>query len=112
MSGGVEGRDDDARGMQSEMTAALESLFLSDDRWNQAPAAGLTLIQRSWDDGTVDTLTLLSPETAYAVREAPDGRRPWSVTGSAKHVVDAACEVAAPGAPNASESGLPMGEWR
>jgi hypothetical protein len=111
MSGDVDGRDDQAR-LESELTAALEALFLSDERWNRARAAGSTLIQRSWEDGTVDTLILLSSVIAYAVREAPDGRRPWSVTGSTTHVVDAAREVAAPGAPNARESGLPMGEWR
>jgi hypothetical protein len=104
--------DDQAMGVQSEMTAALEALFLSDERWNRGRAAGSTVIQRSWEDGTVDTLIVLSSDTAYAVREAPDGRRPWSATGSTKHVVDAAREVAAPGAPNAPESGLPMGEWR
>ncbi|MPZ84041.1 MAG: hypothetical protein GEV28_28065 [Actinophytocola sp.] len=111
MSGGNSNPPD----MKTEMVAALEALFLADERWRQTLSPGTTLIQRSWDNGTVDTLVLLSSATAYAVRETADGKRPWSVTGSATLVVDAVRQVVPPddpNAPKAPDAGLPMGEWR
>jgi hypothetical protein len=102
--------------MEAEIVAALEALFLADERWKYTPFPAGTMVQRDWDDGTVDTIILLSPATAYADRVTPDRMDPpWSILGSAKAVVDAAREVLAPddpNAPKASDGGLPPGERR
>lgn len=111
----MSGHDLGAASLGPEVTTALERLFFEDERWQQLPGTGLAMIQRVWHDNTVDTLTLLSPDTAYAVRETADGKRPWAVNGSAKQVIDAAREVLPPDdadAPQAADAGLPMGEWR
>jgi hypothetical protein len=84
---------DDAR---SALVAALEALFEQDQRWRPVPSPGGATITRCWDDGTADTLLILSPDTAYAWREAPDGRELIRIRDTAEVVLAAAGEWTAP----------------
>jgi hypothetical protein len=87
-----------------QLIAALEALFLDDERWKPKSATGVTMVQRSWPDGTVDTLILLSPASAYAVREDAQGGRPWSMgPAPAEQIVGHARKLLPPDDPNASK---------
>lgn len=79
--------------------AAVDSLRADDDRWHVVPAAGMTTLTRAWPDGTVDTLMLLSPDTAYAFCEDPQGGRPWSMRGTLEQIVGHARALVAPDRP-------------
>lgn len=102
--------------VEDRVAAAIATLSASDGQWQVVRSCGGMTATRPWPDGTTDTVILLSPSTAYAVRDNPDGRgSPWSVTGSAEHVVRAAAAVKAPGTPGAPHGagrGLPRGDWR
>lgn len=97
---------------QEVVAAALEALFESDERWMPNGRN----VSRTFPDGTTDTLILLSPATAYAVREAPDGSRPWSMgPAPAEHILYHARLLLPPDhpdAPKALDSGPPRAEWR
>lgn len=100
---------------EDRLVAALETLLDADDRWRVVPSPGCVTMTRGWPDGSVDTLVLLSPDSAYAVREDSQGRRPWSIRGKLDQIVDQARSLAAPDSPDASTtlgSDLPRAEWR
>jgi hypothetical protein len=94
------------------MNAALKALLEADERWLLMG----TNVVRTWPDGTTDTLILLGPETAYGVREAPDGRRPWSMgPAQAEAILYHAKRLLPPDhpdGPKALDAGLPRAEWR
>lgn len=102
-----------------QLTAALEALFLDDERWMPQPAPSITLVQRSWPDGTVDTLILLSAEIAYGVRRDAQGREPWLMgPGAAEQIIGHARKLLPPDHPDAPKalrpdrSNLPRGRRR
>lgn len=84
-----------------QLRAELAPLIAADERWRVMARAGHTHVVRRWQDGTVDTVILLSPDTAYALREDPQGRRPWSMAGTRQQIIDHAQNLAAPGSPDA-----------
>jgi hypothetical protein len=98
-----------------DLIAALESLFESDQRWRPLPMPGGATITRSWDDESVDTVVVLSPDTAYAVRDDPHGREIQRIRGTAREVITAVRAWPPPSEPNApNESGHtphPSGLW-
>jgi hypothetical protein len=91
--------------------ASLAALFESDERWTPNGPN----VSRLWEDSTVDTLILFSPATTYAVREMPDGRRPWAMgPAPAELILYHAKRLLSPDHPNAPEahdSDLPEAEW-
>lgn len=102
---------DDAQG---RLQAALETLLADDDRWRVTPSRGCVTVTRGWPDGSVDTLIILSPETAYARRDDAGNRQVWAVRGTVEQIVTAARDVPAPGAPDAPDdpdSAAPSGYW-
>jgi hypothetical protein len=64
-------------------------------------------VTRGWPDGSADTLIILSPETAYGLREDPQRRQVWSVRGTVEQIVNAARDLAAPFAPGALTEPVP-----
>jgi len=106
--------DDVASGDQ--VRVAVELLRAHDGHWNARPAPGITTVTRAWEDGTVDTLMLLSPDSAYGVRESADSRQPWSAKGTLQQVIELArrdlVSPDSPHAPKALGSDLPRTEWR
>ena len=101
---------------EDQVKVAVELLRAHDPRWLAHPATGLMIVTLAWEDGTVDTLMLLSPDRAYGVRESADGRQPWSTNGTLQQVIDLArrdlVSPDSPGAPQALGSDLPRAEWR
>jgi len=93
--------NDQASDAQSQLGDALQVLLESDDRWRVVPSPGCLTVTRGWPDGSVDTLIILSPETAYGRRDDSRERQVWAVKGSAEQIVAAARAVPAPFAPNA-----------
>lgn len=97
---------------------AVERLRAADNRWHAVEANGCTTLTLAWADAvdTVDTLLLLSPDTAFGLREDAQGRRHWAMRGTLPQVVGHAARLAAPDssdAPKATGSdALPRAEWR
>lgn len=106
--------DRQSSSVEKQLVAALETL-LDDDHWRVVPSPGCVTVTRGWPDGSVDTLILLGPDTAYGVREDPQGGRPWSRRGTLQQIVDLARRLVGPDhpdAPNALGSDMPRAEWR
>lgn len=101
---------------EDQVTVAVDLLRAHDPRWHARPVPGITMVTLAWEDGTVDTLMLLSPDSAYGVRESEDGRQPWSTKGTLQQVIDLArrdlVSPDSPDAPKALGSDLPRTEWR
>lgn len=100
---------------EDQLVAAMETLLDADDRWRVVPSPGCVTMTRGWPDGSVDTLVLLSPDSAYAVREDSQGRRPWSMRGTLELIVGHVRRLVAPDHPDAPKtlgSDLPRAEWR
>jgi hypothetical protein len=100
---------------QTPLVAALEVLFERDERWSSVPSPGGATLTRGWDDGTADTLLVLSPDTSYAWREDPQGREIIRIRGTAEQMIAAVCEWPAPGEPGAPDGSDhvpgPSGVW-
>lgn len=86
---------------QTQLSNALNALLEDDDRWRVVPSPGCVTVTRGWPDGSVDTLIILSPETAYGRRDDACERQVWAVRGTVEQIVTAARDVPPPFAPNA-----------
>lgn len=98
---------------EDQLVAAMETLLDGDDQWRVVPSPGCVTMTRGWPDGSVDTLMLLSPDSAYAVREDPQGEQPWSMRGTLQQIVGHARRLVAPvhpDAPKARGSDMPGAE--
>lgn len=93
--------NDQAPDAQAQLSDALEAILESDDRWHAVPSPGCLTVTRGWPDGSVDTLIILSSETAYGRRDDSSERQVWAVRGSVQQIVAAAVALPAPFAPNA-----------
>ena len=102
------GRVDGDRGLrravrdeQTQLSDALNALLENDSQWRVVPSPGCVTVTRGWPDGSVDTLIILSPETAYGRRDDARERQVWAVKGTVEQIVAAARDVPPPLAPNA-----------
>jgi hypothetical protein len=86
---------------QDRLTAVLEALFVSDSRWRIVPSPGCVTITRGWLDGSVDTLIILSPETAHARRYDAFGCQVWAVGDTVDKIITAVRQLPAPLTPDA-----------
>ena len=101
--------------VRTSLVAALDALFERDEQWTSVPSPGGATLTRSWDDGTADTLVILSPDTAYAWRENANGREIIRLRGTAGKIIGAVSEWPAPGEPGAPDGSEhipgPSGIW-
>ena len=86
---------------QAQLSDALNALLEDDDRWRVVPSPGCITVTRGWPDGSVDTLIILSTETAYGRRDDAREHQVWAIKGTVEEIVEAARDVPAPFAPNA-----------
>src|SRR5690348_11520614 len=83
--------------------AALETLLQSGE-WRPLPGGPKgAMLSRVWGDGTVDTLLILSPDTAYAWREDPNGVEIVKLRGTAEKMIKAAGGWGGPADPDAHD---------
>jgi hypothetical protein len=92
-------------GAQLRIAAALERL--DPEEWAITPIPGAVTSTRQWSDGSVDTVILLSTETAYGHRRDPDGQTVWALKGSVGEVISAALRLAPPKSPDAPGEPIP-----
>jgi hypothetical protein len=100
---------------QTQLSDVLNELLADDASWRVVPSPGCVTVTRGWPDGSVDTLIILSPETAYGRRDNAREQQVWAVRGTAAQVVAAVREVPPPFAPNAPtdpDSSERTGFWR
>lgn len=90
---------------QLRIAAALDRLDL--EEWVVTPMPGAVTSSRQWSDGSVDTVILLSAETAYGHRRNPAGDTVWALKGSMDEVIGAALSLARPGSPGAPREPIP-----
>lgn len=93
---------------QDRLTAVLEALFASDSRWRIVTSPGCVTITRGWLDGSVDTLIILSPETAHARRDDATGCQVWAAGDTVDKIITAVRELPAPFAPEAPRQPLKL----
>jgi hypothetical protein len=90
---------------QLRIAAALDRLDL--EQWVITPITGATTSTRRWSDGSVDTVILLSAETAYGHRRDPAGETVWTLKGTVDEVIGAALSLAPPQSPGAPSAPTP-----
>jgi hypothetical protein len=103
--GSMSGSPEPGGSAQLRIAAALDRLDL--EEWVITPITGATTSTRRWSDGSVDTVILLSAETAYGHRRDPAGDTVWALKGSVDEVIDAALGLAPPESPGTPSEPIP-----
>jgi hypothetical protein len=76
-------------------------------QWTLTRTAAMDTVLRGWDDGSVDTLIVLSPETAVGQRDNHLGRAVHQERGRAVETARVMQRLPAPGTPDAPVDELP-----
>jgi hypothetical protein len=88
----------------SEPPSFFQELDLA--QWKRTGLPVVTMI-REWPDGSVDTLIVLSPDTAYGRREDGQQRPMKQERGTANEVARLMQHLPAPGTPGAPSEPIP-----
>ncbi|WP_143229453.1 hypothetical protein [Actinophytocola xanthii] len=80
---------------QEQLVNALETLQALDHHWCVVAASACLIVTRCLQDGSIDTLIVLSPKEACFIRENWNAGHVWSTTGSLPKVIAAVRELPA-----------------
>ncbi|MFC4859468.1 hypothetical protein [Actinophytocola glycyrrhizae] len=80
---------------------------LDPSQWKRTSTPIMDTAVRAWDDGSIDTLVVLTDELAYGQRDNHHGRAVHRERGSAADMAQLMQRLPAPGTPDAPVDELP-----